>query len=45
LIQVAALDPAARGLIGVKARERIESLLSPAAVARRIRASIDSLLA
>jgi glycosyltransferase involved in cell wall biosynthesis len=44
LMAVAALDPAARAAIGEQARRRIETLLSPAAVAMQMRASIDRLL-
>jgi glycosyltransferase involved in cell wall biosynthesis len=44
LMNVAALDPAERAAVGARARRRVENLLSPASVARQMRASIDSLL-
>jgi glycosyltransferase involved in cell wall biosynthesis len=44
LAEVGALDPSERAAIGAKARRRIETQLSPANVAWKIRDSINSLL-
>lgn len=45
LVTVAGLSSAERAAVGARARQRIASRLSPAAVALQMRASIDSLLA
>jgi hypothetical protein len=43
LAAIGALDPEERAAIGAMARQRIETQLSPATVALKIRDSIDSL--